>query len=403
MDMKKGHAEEHENDERWLITYADLITLLMVFFVVMYAMSRTDLEKFKALASGLSFQFGKPATSSVGVGGQPVSGNSILPNKADGDARRGTRNKGADGDVRARRIKALKNDLDSLMEKRGLSKSVATKVDPKGPKLIMELSDSLLFDPGSADLTPQARELLKPVAEVLGARDYSIHVEGHTDNVPISGRYRNNFELSTARAVNVIMAMTESAGLPANMFSASGYGEYRPVTTNDTPEGRAKNRRVDFVIYDENALEAMLGSSMSDGEEAEVAALEGGTSVDRDGAPEAAHDEGAVTAPDPHDTPTGAHDGLADQPASNDNAVAPTEPMTAPVQADENAPLAAPAHAGPEHMEPAAELHDVAPTEPTHAPTLDTPVSTRAEPAETASHSLSSILALPPVKSSGDH
>ena len=248
MEMKKGHGEEHENDERWLITYADLITLLMVFFVVMYSMSRTDAEKFKALASGLSHVFGKPAMNAAGIGGQPISGNSILPNKADGDARKGSRNKGADGDTRTRRIKALKSDLDALMEKQGLSKLVNTKVDPKGPKLVMELSDSLLFDAGSADLTPAAVQLLKPVGEVLGARDYNIHVEGHTDNVPISGRFKNNFELSTSRAVNVIMSLTEAAQLPPDMFSASGYGEYRPVASNDTPEGRAKNRRVDFVV-----------------------------------------------------------------------------------------------------------------------------------------------------------
>ena len=113
MEMKKAHAEEHENDERWLITYADLITLLMVFFVVMYSMSRVDANKFKQLASGLSQEFGKPAVSSVGVGGQPISGNSILPNKSDGDARKGSRNQNAEGDVRTRRIQALKSDLDA--------------------------------------------------------------------------------------------------------------------------------------------------------------------------------------------------------------------------------------------------------------------------------------------------
>lgn len=355
MDLKKGHAEEHENDERWLITYADLITLLMVFFVVMYSMSRTDAEKFKALASGLSQVFGKPAVSSIGVGGQPIAGNAILPNRSDGDARKGSRGQPKEGDVRTRRMQTLKSDLDSLMEKRGLSKSVTTKVDPKGPKLVMELSDSLLFDPGSAELTPAAIELLKPVGEVLGARDYNIHVEGHTDNVPISGRYKNNFELSAARAVNVITTLTKTAGLPQKMFSASGYGEYRPVATNDTPEGRAKNRRVDFVIYDENALDAMLGSMPSDA------------------------------------------------PAPDDTAAAPSreesEPPHAPAQArpDESAgshETAPPMTEGSAHPTPAPESAALA--EPTTSPKLDTPVNTHASDGQEAS--LSSILALPPAR-----
>ncbi|MCC6796607.1 MAG: OmpA family protein [Candidatus Hydrogenedentes bacterium] len=371
MEMKKGHGEEHENDERWLITYADLITLLMVFFVVMYSMSRTDAEKFKALASGLSHVFGKPAMNAAGIGGQPISGNSILPNKADGDARKGSRNKGADGDTRTRRIKALKSDLDALMEKQGLSKLVNTKVDPKGPKLVMELSDSLLFDAGSADLTPAAVQLLKPVGEVLGARDYNIHVEGHTDNVPISGRFKNNFELSTSRAVNVIMSLTEAAQLPPDMFSASGYGEYRPVASNDTPEGRAKNRRVDFVIYDENALDAMLGSS-STSEDAE----EGATPLDETHPASAP----AADASAHGESPASPGENAEPLPANAHGESVPTEHATPPPS--ESSHGTEPAH-----------------TETTQAPALD------ATPHEeqTASHTLGSILALPRAKPAESH
>jgi chemotaxis protein MotB len=315
MELKKAH-EEHENDERWLITYADLITLLMVFFLVLYSMSRTDAEKFKQLASGLSQVFGKPAVSAIGVGGQPIAGHALLPNKSEGDARKGSRNKKADGDLRKRRIQALKSDLDSLMEQRGISKSVTTKVDPRGPKLVMELADNLLFDPGSADLTPGAIDLLRPVGEVLGARQYNIRVEGHTDNVPISsGRFRNNFELSTARAVNVIMALIDNGALPPHLFSASGYGEYRPVASNDSTDGRAKNRRVDFVIYDDEALDEILGSTQTN-EEPEDAVLESDTSVST---PE--HDT-MMTAPDA--------DTHLDSPSAALPAVLPTEPTAQP-------------------------------------------------------------------------
>ncbi|HRK33233.1 MAG TPA: flagellar motor protein MotB [Candidatus Hydrogenedentes bacterium] len=353
MDFKKGHAEEHENDERWLITYADLITLLMVFFLVMYSMSRTDAEKFKKLASGLSQAFGKPAVSSVGVGGQPISGNSILPSRSEGDARKGSRHKTADGDVRVRRIQALKGDLDKLMEKRGLSESVSTKVDPRGPKLVMELADNLLFDAGSADLTPAAKELLKPVGEVLGARQYNIHVEGHTDNLPISsGKYRNNFDLSTSRAVNVIISLIDDVGLPPSLFSASGYGEHRPIAPNDTPEGRAKNRRVDFVIYDESSLDSMLGSSIGEAEEAPT--------------------DGATL-----DTP----------------AVASTPEAPVASGTPEDAAHATPADSAGEHAPETTHSETSSHTEATHAPSLDSTVDSHA--ASASSHSLSSVIALP--------
>lgn len=369
MEMKKAH-EEHENDERWLLTYADLITLLMVFFVVMYAMSRTDAEKFKALASGLSQVFGKPAVSSVGIGGQPIKGNAILPSKASGNSRSGTRNKASgDSDVRMRRIRALKSDLDALMENRGLSNSVTTRVDPRGPKLVMELSDSLLFEPGSADLTPDALLLLEPVAEALGARDYNVHVEGHTDNVPISnGRFRNNFELSTARAVNVIMNLINKGGLPAQRFSASGYGEYRPVAGNDTPEGRAKNRRVDFVIYDENALDSMLGIDDTMSAETETA------SGDAESASAPAHErESAATTTDSPTPDTAAP--VTDIGASGET------PQEAHPSTPEDTHAPADAHA-------AAPAHNVGTT----APILDA-VTTHVN--DDASQSLSHVLALP--------
>ena len=122
MEMKKGHAEEHENDERWLLTYADLITLLMVFFVVMYSMSQTDAQKFKQLAAALTQVFNKPAASATGLGGQPLPTNAVMPsvNTSGGESRKGTRSPKSDGDTRKARIQALKSDLDALMQRRGL-------------------------------------------------------------------------------------------------------------------------------------------------------------------------------------------------------------------------------------------------------------------------------------------
>ncbi|MBI2422670.1 MAG: flagellar motor protein MotB [Candidatus Hydrogenedentes bacterium] len=242
MSKKKAHAEEHENEERWLLTYADLITLLMVFFVVMYAMSNADAVRFAQAAASFRETFGdNPKLSVAPAVPAPRSSRKLPPE--------GGPNKGS-GDERLRKLKSLGEDLKKVAEDRGLKESLTMRYDPKGPKLIMSLSDALLFDVGTADLTDAARAFMTPLGEVLRSQPNDIQIEGHTDNVPIqTGRYSSNFSLSTERAVNVIMYLANSGGVPLEKMSASGYGEFRPIAENDSPEGRAKNRRVEFVIY----------------------------------------------------------------------------------------------------------------------------------------------------------
>ncbi len=253
MSGRHKKHEEHENEERWLLTYADLITLLMVFFVVMYALSNVDKQKFKALAVAMRAEMGNPAASPTGIGGQIAPGNTMRPSGTEGTdrTRRSGKTKTEKIDALRTRMKKLKNDLDALVKSSGLENSISVKLDPSGHKVSMGLSDSLLFGVGSADLTTTAQDLVAKIGTVLATKNYTVNVEGHTDNVPIrSARYSSNFQLSTERAVNVVSYMIDATGIPGNRLSASGYAEHHPVASNDTEAGRAKNRRVEFVIHD---------------------------------------------------------------------------------------------------------------------------------------------------------
>lgn len=285
MEMHRKHEEGHESDERWLLTYADLITLLMVFFVVMYSMSQTDAKKFKALAGALQAVFGAAPSSSV------------IPTNAQGAGSQSRGTPQETRNTRRQRMERLRNSLEALVAQEGLTDAVHFQSGPDYSRLVMELSDSLMFPVGSADLTENAKRLLKPMGDVLSKSGHLVHVEGHTDNLPISSqRYANNWELSAARAAQVIQYLIETDNLPADRFSASGYAEYRPVADNSTEEGRARNRRVEFVIYDEGVSDP-IGNAAAPAPESETAQGEqpvGDTSAAPDATPEASPDAPVV-------------------------------------------------------------------------------------------------------------
>ena len=278
MSKKKHHAEEHENEERWLLTYADLITLLMVFFVVMYAMSNADKARFQQLATSLRQVLGPPSAMPPNISGTPIPMPAAVPPSAVRPTKRGEEDHGTkrgSGEERYRRLSQLKEEVTEVVQQHKLEDMLDMKLDPKGPKLIIGLSDTALFDVGTADLGQRAQKLMLPLGEALRAQPYDIHVEGHTDDVPISSqRYSSNFALSTERAVNVVMYFINNSGIPPERLSASGYGEFRPIADNDTEEGRAKNRRVEFVIYSEEMVGGLGLEPISDGDSTEPNAEE---------------------------------------------------------------------------------------------------------------------------------
>ena len=293
MSGKRRHEEEeHENEERWLLTYADLITLLMVFFVVMYSMAQTDAAKFAQMATSLRAAFNNPLSTPLAMptGGGGRNGEEIT-----------TKNLGSKTVVDGQKIKMkkLEQQFKGLVAKEGLGDLVHVDLKNGGKELVLRLADSLLFSPGSADLTADSLALIDKIVDVIYKTKANVRVEGHTDNIPISsGKYRNNWELSTARAVNVVEHVLTKPELSMSMttrMSASGYAEYHPIEPNDSPENRAKNRRVEFVITDEALSSADMPfaeGEVTEGEKAEQTApvADGSASV-----PPAASVEGEVS------------------------------------------------------------------------------------------------------------
>lgn len=257
MSHRKKHAdhEEHENHERWLITYADMITLLMAFFVMMYGLSILDLKKFEEFKEGVNTQLGK---SPVMDGGQGIliAGTGVAESSAPAIGA-GPR-KGADdaiqhtGELNSESLSQLATSLRQRLTEVGLGDAAELTIDPRG--LVVYVADRVLFESGSAYLEFDGLRVLDQLALALAPIDNVIIVEGHTDNVKIKkgGLYPSNWELSTARATQVLRWMSETRGLPSARFSAAGYADTHPRVPNDTKDHRAINRRVEIVVVASN-------------------------------------------------------------------------------------------------------------------------------------------------------
>lgn len=259
--MPRHRVEEPEKDngERWLLTYSDLITLLMVFFVVLYSMSQIDANKFKAVADSLSKALGggtpakmeiatNPSGPSMFQTGNPQS-KATQPGTTNNKDNNANTNSGGQGNTDAENmtIEGIKAKLDKFAADNGIQAKLVSSIEERG--LVISIQDTLLFESGSADVTPRAREILDKVITVLAPTSNYIKIEGHTDNLPINtARFPSNWELSVLRATNVLQIMAGPNKISSDRLSATGYGEYRPVASNDSDAGRAKNRRVDLVI-----------------------------------------------------------------------------------------------------------------------------------------------------------
>ncbi len=227
--MRRQRRREYpkENLERWLLTYSDLITLLLAFFVVMYSMSQIDAKK-----------FGKVVQALHGVlkGGDEVLRHSEKPPDAEGH-----------GVLKVGDLKMLQTRIDDQAAAIGRQEHLQTEVTERG--LVVHILESALFREGSADLEPRAIDVLDLVYEKIRDAPNHIRVEGHTDDRPINTlQYPSNWELASARATAVVRYFINERGLPPHMISALGYGEFRPVRPNNSIENRAANRRVDVVV-----------------------------------------------------------------------------------------------------------------------------------------------------------
>jgi len=240
----KRREEKEPNHERWLLTYSDLITLLMIFFVVMYASSNADTTKYKQLSQSLNVAFNGGGASIIGNDSATSVSNStvtvvdpISPETIAAQTKALEENK----------MEAIKQNVDNYLKQNGLSSSVATKIDERG--LEVSLKTSLLFDVGKAEVKEVSSKKLISIGKLINHINNYVRIEGHTDSTPISNNeFTSNWQLSAIRATNVTELLISKAGISPKRISAVAYGENRPVATNTTVIGKAKNRTVDIII-----------------------------------------------------------------------------------------------------------------------------------------------------------
>src|SRR3954470_12906722 len=251
MARKRQHDEGHVNHERWLVSYADMITLLMVLFVVLYAMGQTDKTKLEALRTSLQCAFsvevlrGAEATSLKGSSGTSMI-PAVVPLAVTQEVMAVTGQTTPDP-----HLAAALNDVREALLQVPVPSDTSGSVDVGASRegIVISLAGNLLFDSGKSDLKPRGMTLMDTLAERLRTMPNEIRVEGHPDNIPITTPlYPSNWELSSARATTVARYLTEQGELAPSRLSAAGFGEHRPVAPNDSREGRAKNRRVDLVV-----------------------------------------------------------------------------------------------------------------------------------------------------------
>lgn len=261
---RRRHTEEHTNHERWLVSYADFITLLFAFFVVMYSISQVNESKYRVLSNTLEDAFNQPELSlrPIQVGETARSNpTNLIELEADtieekigqsGGDQSGVEKQGELPDEFKQIADKIERAFGDLMKQ--------DLVTLRGNEewLEIEMSSSLLFDSGDATLSGNALELLGKVAAILEDQSNAVRVEGFTDDVPIhTVRYPSNWELSSARAAAVVQLFIDE-GLDASRLVAAGYGEFQPVVPNDSPENRARNRRVVLMISKTGALRQQL-------------------------------------------------------------------------------------------------------------------------------------------------
>jgi chemotaxis protein MotB len=228
---KESKEESHDNVERWMVSYADFVTLLFCFFTAMFAISNVDTNKLGKFVDSMRTAFnvtGAGANAFTIIEGVHV----VMPSNVE-----------IESDVR--------NMLSALLkESEG---AIDVKSDSRG--VVISVADKLFFETGSADIKDESKEVFDRLATALKKFPQMMRIEGHTDNVPIkNASYPSNWELSASRAINVAKYLIDAHGIPPERLSTTGYAEFRPIASNDSPDGRAKNRRVDIVIMSESEI-----------------------------------------------------------------------------------------------------------------------------------------------------
>lgn len=242
--MSRKKPEKKTISQDWLTTYSDMMTLVLTFFVLLYSYSLVDKTKFQQLAESLSMAFG-------GATGVVTNGGNIgkIPSEEGPGEEKPGGNSNLDGlnpDEQTATEKMYKEVLQFIND-HNLTAEVTIREETRG--VLIELQESILFDSGKAEIKKESIGILNTISELLWTFENNVLIEGHTDNRPISsGYYKSNWELSADRAVKVLRYFTETKGMDGTRFQAVGCGEYSPIKTNDTEDGRQANRRVNIII-----------------------------------------------------------------------------------------------------------------------------------------------------------
>ena len=273
---KKHEEEEHENHERWLVSYADMVTLLMCLFIVLFAMSQVDQAKFAALSAGLSASFGAPINAMPGSAPEGSVLNAlpaavdIAAGIAPGDKAQQSEVEAAAAQAAAERAKrvaaeaatayddlaATRDRIDAALTAAGFSGAARYEIDERG-LVVHIVADAVLFDAEEAVLRPEGRQILDAVAPTLTGLPNVLRIEGHANHLPVSpgGPWPSNWELSGYRASTVLRHLGAN-GVPEPRMSATGYSSTRPLVPESDPNALSVNRRVDIVVLSTASAEA---------------------------------------------------------------------------------------------------------------------------------------------------
>lgn len=255
MRRKRNHQEEPENHERWLISYADFVTLLFGFFVVMYSISSVNQGKYRILSDALDEAFSKHDVAEtsdqlIENGQRPTTIQPIQLDHLMTEQQKREEQLSVEIKEERRRLKQISEQFEEILEPYIAQELVEVKRDDFW--LELEMKSGMLFSSGEAELSKSARPLLKKIAQILRQTHNVLHVEGYTDNIPIDTvEFPSNWDLSSARAASVVKEFVND-GINPKRMAAVGYGEFHPVADNKSKQGRFKNRRVVLVLISQS-------------------------------------------------------------------------------------------------------------------------------------------------------
>jgi chemotaxis protein MotB len=263
--MRKWRDEEdeegHGNSERWLLTYSDMITLLLALFIMMYTMSNVDTAKFKALAESLNAFFNNgTSTTQTADGSASLSGGVDLkfPQVTPGASSLSAEGEDSPSPSESS-PQEIAAQINALIQSNGIANSVSVHIEERG--VVVRLEEGMMFPSGSATINQSAIDTMNKISEIIKNTTNYIRVEGSTDNVPIqNGQFASNWELASQRGINVANLIIQN-GVDPTRISVTSYGEFRPVAPNDTEANKQMNRRVDIVFLNQNLNISEAGSN----------------------------------------------------------------------------------------------------------------------------------------------